>query len=209
MPVHRTLVSLGFTSEPFPAGTHICQVYGDDAERENALLKFLFAGVRAGERTACFSDQTGAARIAAYLADQGGRFDQYLESGLLKLSGTHQVYFQDNEFNPERMLGLLENFYKESMEAGYPAARVIGEMEPKIHEVQGGNRLFEYESRVTQLVERCPVTSVCQYNLHEFDGTTIMDVIKVHPLMFIRGAVVRNPFFVPPEKFLAAIQEAG
>ena len=30
----------------------------------------------------------------------------------------------------------------------------------------------------------------------------IMDVLKVHPLMVVRGAVVRNPFFVPPEEFL-------
>jgi hypothetical protein len=30
-----------------------------------------------------------------------------------------------------------------------------------------------------------------------------MDILKVHPFMVVRNSVVRNPFFIPPEEFLA------
>lgn len=61
----------------------------------------------------------------------------------------------------------------------------------------------EYEARVSLLLRDHPVTAVCQYDARAFDGAVIMDVLKVHPLMVIRGAVVHNPFFVRPEDYLA------
>ena len=86
---------------------------------------------------------------------------------------------------------------------GFNGGRVIGEMTPEVQQVPGGERLLEYESRVSLLLRTHPVTSVCQYDARTFDGATIMDILKVHPLMVVRGSVVRNPFFIPPEEFLA------
>ena len=62
---------------------------------------------------------------------------------------------------------------------------------------------MEYESRVSMLLKEVPITAVCQYDANTFDGATIMEVLKVHPMMVIRGTVVHNPYYVPPEEFLA------
>ena len=48
------------------------------------------------------------------------------------------------------------------------------------------------------------MTAVCQYDAHDFGGDLIMDILKVHPLMVLRGSVVHNPFFIQPEDFLAS-----
>ncbi len=196
-------VSLGFTEERFPAGTHICQIYSDDAEREESLMKFLLSGVQAEERSACFSDKTGVGALSEFMAEHGYSYEEAEKAGLISVSETGDIYFKDGEFNPERMLELLTEFHGGSVSDGCPAARVIGEMNPAINDIPGGDRLLEYESRVTQLLEKCPVTAVCQYDASVFDGTTIMDVLKVHPLMVVRGGVVRNPFYIPPEEFLS------
>jgi hypothetical protein len=87
-------------------------------------------------------------------------------------------------------------------DAGRPGARVIGEMPPDIAEIPGGTRLLEYEARVNSLLRAHPVTAVCQYDAHAFGGADCMDVLTVHPMMLVRGAVVLNPFFIPPEEFL-------
>ena len=42
----------------------------------------------------------------------------------------------------------------------------------------------------------------CQYDARRFDGATLFDVLNVHPMMIIRGQVVRNPYYVEPEHFL-------
>jgi len=196
------MVSLGFTSGKVPAGTHICQIITDDDERNDALLQFLLSGLQARERAACFSEKADARTMADFFSQNGLSYAELSDRGAFTLSGTHEVYFQDERFDPDRMLGLLADFYRESMQAGYTAARVIGEMLPEVQHLPGGERLLEYESRVSLLLRDVPVTSVCQYDARSFDGATIMDVLKVHPHMVVKGAVINNPFYIPPEEYL-------
>lgn len=196
-------ISLGFTDQEFPAGIHVCQIISDDDERQESLLKFLLAGLRAGERACCFSEQVNEAILKGFLANYGISFNDVIDSGAFMLSGTRSVYFQDNRFDPDRMLTMLKQYHEESEAQGYTATRVIGEMLPEVQNMPGGNRLLEYESRVSQLLKTHPVTAVCQYDARQFDGATIMDILKVHPWMVVRGSVVHNPFHIPPEEYLS------
>jgi hypothetical protein len=119
----------------------------------------------------------------------------------VSLSKTADVYFDGGKFDPDRMLDLLKAFYESS--TAFSGARVIGEMLPEIEHIEGGSRLLEYESKVTLLQKKYPFTAVCQYDARAFDGSTILDVLKVHPLMIVRGKVVNNPFYISPEEFLS------
>ena len=201
-PGHPT-VSLGFTEERFPAGVHICQIYGDDGEREESLLRFVLAGLKSGERVACFSERAPEATVSDWLGTHGVSCGAARESGAFTLTGTRDVYFESGRFDPDRMLGVLSEYYDDSRRRGYPAARVIGEMMPEVQRVPGGDRLMEYESRVSLMLRERPVTAVCQYDARAFDGAMIMELLKVHPYVVLRGSVIRNPFFIPPEEFLA------
>ncbi len=195
-------ISLGFAAEQFPPGVHICQVFSDDSEREDALVRFLQSGLEAGERTSCFTDRETPDSLRDKLAERGLSFERSTASGSLTFAPTAEIYFKDGRFDPDRMIELLTRYHEDGRAAGYPAMRVIGEMTPAVQHVPGGSRLLEYESRVSLLLRTHPVSCVCQYDARKFDGAMIMDVLKVHPLMVIRGAVMRNPFFVPPEEFL-------
>ncbi|MBI5551885.1 MAG: MEDS domain-containing protein [Desulfobacterales bacterium] len=197
------MISLGFTNDKTPVGTHICQIFSDDDERGEALLKFLVSGLAAGERAACFSEKITEQTVRGFFADHGLSYENLSGNGAFSLSGTREVYFAENRFDPDRMLAVLTRYYQESLAMGFNGARVIGEMTPEVQQMPGGERLLEYESRVSLLLRTHPVTSVCQYDARAFDGATIMDILKVHPLMVVRGSVVRNPFFIPPEEFLA------
>lgn len=196
------LVSLGFTADKVPAGTHICQIFTDDDERNDSLLQFLLSGLKSKERAACFSEKTDDQELGEFFSQNDLSYPELSRQGAVTLSGTRDVYFQDNRFDPDRMLDLISDFYLEAMQAGYTAARVIGEMLPEVQDIPGGERLLEYESRISLLLRDVPVTSVCQYDAHAFDGATIMDILKVHPQMVVRGAVINNPFYIPPEEFL-------
>jgi hypothetical protein len=205
---HRT-ISLGFTKQRFPLGVHVCQIVGSDAEREEAVLQFLLSGLRAGERTSCFSDKVTRNRVAEYFESEGISFDEASGTGTLTLAGVRDIYFVNDRFDPDRMLEVLARYHEESVAQGFTAARVIGEMSPEVQHMSGGDRLLEYESKVSLLLREHPVTAVCQYDARSFDGSTIMDLLKVHPLMVVRGSVVHNPFYIPPEEFLGPIQRRG
>jgi len=165
-------------------------------------LGFLESGLKNGEKTACFTSKLDDSTLAAHLEQHGLSMPLLTASKALTKSSTSEVYFQDGCFSPERMLGLLRQFYEDSVIQGFTAARVIGEMISEVCAMKGFERLMEYESRVSLQMRTHPVTAVCQYDANAFDGATIMRVLKVHPLMVIRGAVVHNPYFIPPEEFL-------
>ncbi|MBT4138564.1 MAG: hypothetical protein HOE48_11650 [Candidatus Latescibacteria bacterium] len=199
---NHTKVSLGFNDEMIPVGAHICQIFTDDEERSESLYKFLLSGLQTGERTTCFSDKVDGRDFRDFLATHDASYDECEENKSLSLFGTREVYFQDDVFDPDRMLDTLSTYHEESLDLGFPAARAIGEMNPIVQNIEGGNRLLEYEAKVSLLLREHPVTTVCQYDATSFDGATIMDILRVHPQMVVRGSVVHNPFFIPPEEFL-------
>jgi len=196
-------VSLGFVNEKVAAGTHICLIYSNEEERTDSLLKFLLSGLESGERTICFSEEMDEETVRDFFLKNNISYDESKEKNAITLSEVREVYFKDGVFDPERMLKNLENFYDESKEMNFKGSRVIGEMLPEVQTIPGGNRLLEYESRVSILLRERPVTTVCQYNANYFDGATVMDILKVHPKMIVNGEVVKNPLYIPPEEFLA------
>jgi len=68
-----------------------------------------------------------------------------------------------------------------------------------IEHISGADRLLEYEAKVNIALKKSPVTAICQYDTNLFDGTTIMEVLRVHRLVITHGQVVRNPFFSLPD----------
>lgn len=195
-------VALGFTSDPEPEGTHLCLIFSSEEERNDCLLKFMLSGLQNGERVAGFSDEITEDEIQSYLIENGISYDERKKKGAVSLSRTGEVYFENDTFDPDRMLGLLTQFYNDAQEQGYESARVIGEMSPRIEEVEGGDRLLEYESRVTLLQRECPLTAVCQYDANKFDGARIMEIMRVHPKMLVNGSIINNPFYIEPETYL-------
>ena len=203
--VEKHKVSLGFAPGCFDQGIHVCQIINDNEERVGALVEFLVSGLKDNERSTCFSSMLDTEEFAERLSKEGLSYDKCCNDGDFNCSPPDDIYFQNDQFNPDTMLDLLKNYYLDSVDQNYVGARVIGEMLPKVEKVKGGDRLFEYECRVSKLVEKYPVTAVCQYDANQFSGAVIMDVLKVHPFMIVRGELVKNPFFIPPDEYLSKI----
>ena len=197
------MISLGFAKEKVQAGTHMCLIFSDERERVDSLLSYLLSGLQTGERVACISNKLTEKELREYFEKHGISYDERVAKKALVLSGTSEAYFLNGVFDPDRMLRTLIDYYHESQTRGFPASRIIGEMDPEVETIPGGERLLEYESRVSILLRDHPITTICQYDANSFDGATIMDVLKVHPRMIVNGAVINNPFFIEPEDYLA------
>jgi hypothetical protein len=200
---NKRKITLGFTNQQFEPGVHICQIFNSDEERHEALVNFVISGIKSSEKTLCFSENETQTTLTEHFEKNGFIYNEAGKSGAFGLMNTAEVYFKENRFDPERLLELLKEFYQSVQHTDYAGARVIGEMPPEITRVAGGSRLLEYESRVSILLRDYPINAVCQYDARLFDGATILDILKVHPYMIVRGSVVHNPFFVQPEEYLS------
>jgi hypothetical protein len=187
----------GFAEAQLPPGTHVCQIYDDDIERTDAFVRFLMKGMELRELCAGFSDDVTRQEVEHHL--HGASLDDSIQ-----LQRTSDAYFSDHTFDPDGMLDRLTGFHHQAYSSGFAGARVIGEMAPAIKEMDGANRLLEYEARVNILLRDKPMVVMCQYNARAFDGATLMDVLKAHALMVVRGTIVHNPYYLPPEELLGA-----
>ncbi len=194
-------ISVGFTQRKFPAGTHMCFVYDSEAERRRVIAGFLAAGVDAGERVAYFAD-AGTDDAMRWIETAGVATAAQEERGHVHVAEAEATYCPGGRFSPEVMFDTLRGFRNEGDEAGYDGARVSGEMSWALRDIPGHERLLEYEAKVTGVLAECEVTAICQYDAAAWDGATLLHVLRVHPMMVVRGQVVENPFFMQPEDYL-------
>jgi hypothetical protein len=64
-------------------------------------------------------------------------------------------------------------------------------------------QLAEYETKLNYLLPNQPVSALCVYDRERFRPDIIREVIVTHPLVVVGGTVCRNPYFVPPDDYLA------
>lgn len=179
------------------SGAHLCLIYDDERERREVVARFVEEGLAGGERVAYFTD-ADPPTIRDWLTTHGVELP---EPPAFSLTPARTVYFPDGEFLPERMPPYWHRFHREANELGFPAARATGETSWS-REVPGGERIVEYEANLNAVLAGLPVTALCQYDVRRFDGATILDILRVHPMMLVGGQVVRNPYYQLPADFL-------
>jgi len=200
----RPLMDMGFTGERFPAGAHVCLIYESEEERRDLMSKFLESGLRDGEKLLYLTDVMRPGEVLDWLSDLGVELPAGADSNRFTVTEAEPVYCPGGEFRPEQMFEFWRELYSDSVARHYPAVRATGEASWAVRGIPGSDRLIEYEALLNKVLETAPVTTVCQYDVNLFDGRTILDVLRVHPVMISRGQLVRNPFYVAPDEFLAA-----
>lgn len=193
------LILMGFTQEIFPAGTHMCLIYAAESARRKIIGKFLESGLLDKEKMADFVDTLTPEEVPGWLRNMGAALPENDDFAITEAEGT---CCPGGEFVPETMLLLLREFCGQIKLAGCSNGRVSGEMSWALKGVPGSNRLLGYEARVNGVLSTQPITAICQDETNRFSGATILDVLKVHPMMVVHGQIVQNPSYLKPRDFL-------
>jgi len=196
-------ISLGFTDEHVHEGTHICYIYSDEQERREVMSKYLQSGLLAREKVLALVDDISQRDMIERL-----RAADMPADALTVLESVHG-YCPSGKFDADQTLNLIRDFYRQAVDTeGYAGARGTGQMGWSIDHGRANIRdLIEYEARVNSLLDEHPYTACCQYDARMFSGEVIMDILSVHPIMIVRGQLVKNPFYVEPKVFLEHYRE--
>ena len=195
-------ISLGFAEEKFPAGSHICYIFNDESERNKLMAEYIQSGLLAGDKFLYVFDTISKEELQAVIEELGVDLSV---PGQIDFKSARTTYCPLGSFSPSDMLEAIKQFYLQALKDGYPGARGTGEMSWSLRGCPGSERLIEYEARLTSLLRQYPYTAICQYDARRFDGATIFDVLTVHPVMIVRGQLVRNPYFIEPEEYLRTL----
>jgi hypothetical protein len=169
-------------------GDHLCVFHRGRADRDRLLIPFLTEGMWAGD-------------AVLYLAAEGEREnirERLAHAGDLMLTEPGSGHLRDGEFAPDALFTMLDGWSRRKLGTGdHPFGRIVGDMSwaaPRLSATLIDALLAE-EAAVTAWGEDFPQVVLCFYDLDLFGGDLIIPMIKLHPKVWMAGALVENPYY--------------
>ncbi len=179
-------------------GDHLCCLYDTEDEHRHLLTPYIRQGLNRHQKVIYITDAHTADQVLGYLEDDGIKVEKPLNSGQLTLMTASDSYLKDGEFDPDRMIRMLDSEAKKAIDEGYSALRVTGEMSWALRNCPGAGRLIEYEAKLNNFIPGQPVVALCQYDRRRFDAGILRHVLRTHPIAVIGREVYENFYFIPP-----------
>lgn len=188
-----------------PECHHVCLIYDNEEQRREIVADFLAGGLNQGELVRYFADTTPAEDLRAWLLKTGADLEEAEKKGAFAVLPAENAYCPSGRFVPQEVIANMLSRFAMAKDAGYCGSRASGEMSWALSGIPGADRFLEYEVRINTISDPFPYIGMCQYDARRFDGATLFKVLQVHPYMIAQGQVVRNPFYLKPEEFLARL----
>jgi hypothetical protein len=186
---------------------HACAFFSSDDEEQAVLAPFAKDGLAANDRLVQIINGRNREDRVRRLEAEGIDVEGATSSGQLEMRPWEQAYLSTgNGFDQDAMLALIQEVLKEGRSSGFGMTRLWANMEWALEDLPGVDNIVEYETRLNHVLPEYDDVVVCTYDLNKFSASTVMDILRTHPQVIIGGVLQQNPFFVPPDQFLAELQ---
>lgn len=197
-------VNFGPPGMKVSVGDHVCAFYRTSAGRDEILVPYLQAGLERGDKCIAVLDQADPTEVRSQLGadvnpEPGEAADQ------LDILCSKDSYLRDGHFSKPAMLNFWDVAVGDAMrESKYQFARSVGEMTWALRQLPGVEDLVEYEAELNTFLPQYPQVIVCLYDLDQFDGRVVVDLLRTHPKILLCGTLLDNPYYLEPHEFLAS-----
>jgi len=185
---------------------HVCAFFNSDDEEYRVLLPFIRDGFACGDKAVHMVNPTQHRDHLQRLAAVGIDTAAAEQTGQFEMRTNRDVYLSDGRFDHHRMLQVFEQLAV-NKNRDFPRSRIVCRMDWAGDRRTHVDELIEFESRVNDLWARHDDMVICSYHLNRFDGDTVIDVMRTHPVVIIGGILQQNPFYVPPQQFLLELRD--
>lgn len=197
-------LDLGFRGHSCNWGTHIAGLYQTAEERDEIILGFLHRGDTAGDlQLYCPSERSIRDFERSYERYYPGGMDHLVDSNRFQVFSARDLYYPNGTFSPWTMDHGLATFFARSQRRGPRNIRATAEMVWALEAIPGVEHLMAYEARLNHFILGKPWVSICMYNVMQFPGEMIMNVLRTHPYTISGGVITQNPYYEDPAAWLA------
>ena len=196
-----------FAGSQLSEARHVCAFFNSADEEYRVLLPFIMDGFECGDKAVHVVNPDQRCDHLRRLAAVGIDPTATQQSGQFELRTNTEAYLRDGRFDQDRMLEVFEQLASGNAKGGFPRSRIVCHMDWAAEGRSYVDNLVEFESRVNDVWRRHDDAVICVYDLAQFGGETVVDIMRTHPMIIIGGILQQNPFFVPPEEFLRELRE--
>jgi hypothetical protein len=181
-------------------GDHVCALYHDARGRNEVLVPYVEAGVRAGDKCYIAIDSEDPGAFVSSLGSDGaaavatGQIEVQTLAGARRLRGA----------TADQMLGFWDEALAATLDTGgYRFARLGGEATWWLTQGCSGHELVRYESELNRYTTSYSMSVLCLYDLTRFSGGLVVDLVRTHSRIMLGQLVLENPHRLTPEEFAA------
>jgi anti-anti-sigma factor len=158
---------------------HLCFVYGDHTEAQQALLEYVVAGLARRERVCVLAD-TADATIDADLRSVGVPVDALADAGVLIFGSAEEAYLAGGSFDADRTLERYAEAARAAVAEGFTGLRAYAESQFLLGRPDSLAAWPAYELRADLLATQLPITAVCAYDSRRWPADDLMMAETVH-----------------------------
>lgn len=203
----KAAVPIPFAGSQLGQTRHVCAFFNGNDESYRVLLPFIKGGFECGDKAVHVVNPDQRHDHLQRLKAAGIDLQAAQLDGQLEVRINTETYLRDGRFDPDRMLHAFEQMASGTANERFPLSRIVCHMDWAAENRAHIEELVEFESRVNDVWQRHDDAVICVYDLAKFNGNTVMDIMRTHPMVIIGGILQQNPFFVPPPEFLRELRE--
>jgi hypothetical protein len=186
---------------------HVCAFFSSLQERYATLLPFVRDGIERGERAFHVVPRQYREEHLHQLRSAGIDVNAVERSHQLEVASPEETYLRGGGFSKEAMLVTIQEALKAGPTLGFPLTRLIARVDSSPKDWSKANEWVEYEAQLNDVLARFNDAVICTYDTDLLDGTLLVDILRIHPVVIIGSRLYENPFFSPPAEFLRQIVE--
>ena len=177
---------------------HQCLVYhGAPSEHLAGLALSIRQKLDANYRCLYLNNPAMVAGIRAYLTSSGINVSEAIIQKRLILS-SDQGHLVGNAFDPQRMMGLLEETHDAALKDGFSGLWASGDMAWEFGPARNFATLVAYERALERFFQSHPtISGICQYHEDVLPDDVVQHGLAVHPGIYVNETLSRlNPHYV-------------
>lgn len=161
-------------------GNHICLLYNTTDAYCHATASFIQQGIERHEKVHCIGETDLTENVTTTLTERGVDVQSYIDSGQLTFRSPREFYLQDGRLHPDTLLSRERMELRNTREQRYSGFRICGDMSwaARLPDI---DPLFDYEIKVTDLLQEYEGSAMCLYDRRLFSKSTLLDIAGVHP----------------------------
>lgn len=192
-------VPLGFGGFTASIGDHIAHFYRGKEQMFSVLGPYIAEGIRRGDRCGFISSPKDADLLCEWLTSRGLDAAGVCDKG--------QMILHPGEATKEEMRAFADRIEAESLKAGHKFVRWAGDGGWALAGLTPVPEMLRWEALYDDCSVGWEMIALCQFDLTQFGGDVVMDVLRSHPLCIMGHLVVPNPFHIPPRTLLNELLE--
>jgi hypothetical protein len=173
------------TASEFKYGDHVCYLYRSDYALQRALVRYVHEGLEKGDQCVCVESDRVQAKLRLDLQSHGVDVEKELARGSLVFLSGRETYFENGEFNPQRLLSRLSELMDQSVQEGFSGLRVAGEIPVTSGDQVFAKQLIDYERQSDAYFAERNAIGFCHFRVDSLPLKAMDSVIDAHGLHIV------------------------